>query len=141
MSASSARATCSRVVCAPSVKRSVERARSSEHPIAVNLKLDGPFDAAAPATPVLGISYSPVPEVLRDQLELGTGGMVVEQVVEKSLAEKLGLAKNDVLLEVQGKPVASAPDVRAALEDAKDGEKVTALVVRKGQRKTLETTK
>jgi hypothetical protein len=117
------------------------RVRVERGPRDGELKPDAPFDLGAPATPVLGISWSPVPEVLRDQLELGTGGMVVEQVVPKSLAEKLGLAKNDVLLEVQGKPVAGAPDVRAALENEKEGEKVTALVVRKGQRKTLEAVK
>ncbi len=100
-----------------------------------------PDDVGAAATPVLGISWSPVSDVLRDQLDLPAGGMVVEQVVEKSLAAKLGLAKNDVLLEVQGKSVGVAADVRAALENAKEGEKVTALVVRKGQRKTLEAVK
>jgi hypothetical protein len=117
------------------------RVRIERGPRGSEPKLDAPFDFGAPATPVLGISWSPVPDVLRDQLELGTGGMVVEQVVEKSLAEKLGLAKHDVLLEVQGKPVAGSSDVRALLENSKEGEKVTALVVRKGQRKTLEAVK
>ena len=98
-------------------------------------------DLLEPQKPVLGVTWSPVPDVLRDQLDLGAGGIVVEGVVDKSLAEKLGLARNDVLLEVQGKPVAGSADVRAALEGAKEGEKVTALVVRKGQRKTLEVAK
>jgi PDZ domain-containing protein len=104
-------------------------------------KAEVPDDLDAPATPVLGVTWSPVPDVLREQLDLGGGGIVVEGVVNKSLAEKLGLARNDVLLEVQGKPVSGSADVRAALENAKEGEKVTALVVRKGQRKTLEAVK
>lgn len=100
-----------------------------------------PFRLDLAATPVLGVEWSPVPDVLRDQLELGAGGIVVDGVVAGSLAEKLGLARHDVLLDVNGKSVSGSPDVRAALEDAKAGEKVTATVVRKGQRKVLEAVK
>jgi serine protease Do len=79
--------------------------------------------------------------VLRDQVELPDGGIVVESVVKDSLAEKLGLQRHDVLVEVQGKAVGGTPDVRAALGEVKAGEKVTAVVVRKGLKKALETTK
>jgi hypothetical protein len=95
---------------------------------------------AAPQQQVLGIEWSPLPDVLRDQLDLKTG-VVVETVAKGSLAEKLGLERFDVLSEIQGKPVDDSQDVRAALESAKAGDKVTAAVVRKGQRKTLEATK
>lgn len=116
--------------------------RSFEHSLRDRVrKLESPDDGAAPATPVLGVTWSPVPDVLREQLDLGTGGIVVEEVVPTSLAQKLGLARNDVLLELQGKPVAGSTDVRTALENAKEGEKVTALVVRKGMKKTLEVVK
>jgi hypothetical protein len=100
-----------------------------------------PDDQAAPPALILGITWAAVPDVLRDQLELGDGGMVIEQVVNHSLAERLGLARNDVLLEVQGKRVANSSDIRAALKDAKEGEKLTALVVRKGKKQALEATK
>jgi hypothetical protein len=100
-----------------------------------------PFTFETPQAPVLGIEWAPVPDVLRDQVDLPEGGVVVENVVKDSLAEKLGLAKHDVLVEVQGKQVSDSADVRAALDGAKPGEKVTALVVRKGAKKTLETTK
>lgn len=99
-----------------------------------------PLDAAPP-TQVLGVEWSPPTDVLREQLDLASGGMVVESVVKGSLAEKLGLARFDVLVEVQGKQVAGSADVRAALADAKSGDAVKAVVVRKGQKKTLETTK
>lgn len=97
-----------------------------------------PFRIDATQTPVLGVEWSPVPDVLRDQLELGAGGIVVENVVAGSLAEKLGLARHDVIVELNGKPVSGSPDVRAALEGVKPGEKVSATIVRKGQRKVLE---
>jgi hypothetical protein len=90
--------------------------------------------------PVLGIGWSPVPEVLRDQLDV-TDGVVVENVVAGSLAEKLGLARHDVLTEIAGKPVNGASDVHAVLDPMKAGETVKAVVIRKGQRKTLEAVK
>jgi membrane-associated protease RseP (regulator of RpoE activity) len=101
----------------------------------------GTWALRAPEPPVLGIEWTPVPDVLRDQVELPDGGIVVESVVKDSLAEKLGLQRHDVLVEVQGKAVGGTPDVRAALGEVKAGEKVTAVVVRKGLKKALETTK
>lgn len=104
-------------------------------------RLGDPFVLESPEAPVLGVEWSPVPDVLRDQVDLPAGGMVVTSVVKGSLAEKLGLARHDVLVEIDGKPVSAAPDVRAALAAVKAGEKVTAIVVRKGQRRTLDATK
>ena len=102
---------------------------------------DDPFQLEAPQAPVLGIEWSPVPDVLREQLDLSDGGVVVESVVHDSLAAKLGLKRYDVLVEVNGKKVAGSPDVRAALEGAKAGDTVKATIVRKGQRTTLGATK
>jgi len=110
-------------------------------------RMDGDLDPrrAAPLVAagkqVLGVEWSPVPDVLREQLDLPSGGMVVESVVTGSLAEKLGVARFDVIVEMQGKSVADSGDVRKALADVKDGESVKAVVLRKGQRKTLEATK
>jgi hypothetical protein len=100
-----------------------------------------PSELDTPQAPVLGIEWTPVPDVLRDQIELPPGGVVVESVVKDSLAEKLGLARHDVLVDINGKPVGGSPDVRAALDAVKAGEKVTATVVRKGLKKALETVK
>lgn len=122
-------------------------------PNARGLRLDGhPFagppgerdDVRSPesAQPhVLGIEWAPVPDVLREQLGLADGGVAIERVVPGSLAEKLGLKRHDLLLEVQGKSVSGSPDVRAALDGVATGDKVTALVLRKGERQTLEATK
>ena len=95
----------------------------------------------APPAPVLGVEWSPVPEVLRDQLDLPEGGMVVETIVKDSLAEKLGLLRHDVLIEIAGKSVNGSPDVRAALDGVKPGDTVKAVVVRKGLKKALEVAK
>ncbi len=87
---------------------------------------------------VLGIEWSPVPDVLREQLDLGgESGMVVERVEPGTRAERIGLRRHDVLLELNGRTVANAEDVRAALADVKEDQKVPAVVLRKGRRQTL----
>jgi S1-C subfamily serine protease len=118
------------------------------HPPGQNFRILGgqrlrvdPFQLDTPQAPVLGIEWTPVPDVLRDQIDLPPGGVVVETVVKDSLAERLGIAKHDVLVEIQGKPVSGSVDVRAALDAVKAGEKVTAVVVRKGLKKALEAVK
>jgi hypothetical protein len=96
-----------------------------------------PFDGAPVPGPLLGVGVGDVPEVLRDQLDLPEGGIVVESVTPNSLAERLGLRRNDVLLRIGDQPVAAAPDVRKALEAVPDGGTVKVEIVRKGRRETL----
>jgi hypothetical protein len=90
--------------------------------------------------PVLGIEWSPLPDVLGSQLDVRSG-MVVENVVAGTLAERLGLRRHDVLLELDGKSVTDSADVRAALEPVKTGDKVAAVVLRAGKRTTLDAAK
>lgn len=96
----------------------------------------GPRADAGAAQPRLGIECSDVPDVLRTQLDLGAGGLVVERVVPGTLAERLGLRRHDVLVEVAGRPVATVEDVRAALAAAPAAEPVSAAWVRRGRRET-----
>lgn len=89
------------------------------------------------ATPVLGIEWSPMPDVLREHLDVR--GVVVETVVPGSLAAKLGLTRHDVLVELQGRSVTGSTDVRAALDGVPAGETVRARIVRKGRPQDVET--
>jgi hypothetical protein len=101
-----------------------------------------PQDRAMTAPgPLLGIGSAAVPDVLREQLDLGEGGMVVESVLPNSLAAKLGLRRNDVLLKVGDRAVAGPPDVRKALEAVPEGAAVKVEIVRKGRRETLSATR
>jgi hypothetical protein len=98
-------------------------------------------DAAPAEGETLGVMVGAVPDVLRSQLRLEDGhGLLVADVVEDTLAERLGVQKHDVIVKVNGQSIASADDVARALKGAKDG-KVAVEVVRKGERKTLEASK
>jgi S1-C subfamily serine protease len=78
-----------------------------------------------------------VPDVLREQLDVPQGGLVVESVLPDTLAARLGIRRNDVLLRVAGQDVASAPDVRKALGAVAAGADLQVEVIRKGRRETL----
>src|SRR5712691_2856917 len=62
----------------------------------------------------LGVSIDPVDDALRAQLELPAGhGVVVNDVSGGSPAEKSGVKKHDIVLELAGKPIDS-PETLAA---------------------------
>jgi hypothetical protein len=88
----------------------------------------------------LGAQLEPPSSLLIDQLGLPEKqGMVLREVPKDSAADKAGLKTNDILLELDGKPVPS--DRTAFLEflgGIKPDQKVNAVVVRKGQKVTVK---
>lgn len=96
-----------------------------------------PLAEVPAARPALGVEWQVVPDVLREQLDVPEGGIVVDRVLPESLAARLGLRRFDVILDVAGRKVADAADVRAAVEGVKPGDPVAVTVIRKGRRETL----
>ncbi|MCE9583889.1 MAG: PDZ domain-containing protein [Planctomycetes bacterium] len=82
----------------------------------------------------LGVEIAPVDDALRYQLDIPEGGVVIKSVLKGSRAEKLGLAEADILLTLNGKPVSTSSDIRAAI--LAEGP-ATAEIVREGERQTL----
>ncbi len=83
---------------------------------------------------VQGAHLGPVPDVLRSQLSIPEGqGVVVESVAPNSTAAAAGLKRYDVILEIDGKKVASPADLRTLLKrDSK------ARVIRSGKEQDLQ---
>ncbi|HEU4394595.1 MAG TPA: PDZ domain-containing protein, partial [Planctomycetota bacterium] len=99
-------------------------------------------DGVTGAKPVLGVMLSAVPPVLRTQCGIAENeGVVVESVIEGSLASRLSLQKHDVLLAVNGLPVSSATEVRSAVEAVKEGGEVRLRVLRAGKHQDLSGTR
>jgi len=67
-------------------------------------------------------------------------GVVVVSVVKDSPAEKAGLKKDDVVVELEDEPVAGMNDFRNRVAMYKPGTKVRLVVVRDGKRKSLTAT-
>ena len=64
-------------------------------------------------------------------------GAVVDEVSENSAAEAGGIRKGDVIVEFDGERVRSARQLTRLVQETADGRKVTAVVVRDGQRMNL----
>ena len=69
------------------------------------------------------------------------GGLLVEEVMDGSLAGKLGVKPNDVILEIGGTSIVGVEDVQRALADVEEGEEVKVLVNRRGEEQTLRAKK
>ena len=86
------------------------------------------------------MSCSPAGEALRTQLGLTDGqGLVVDDVMEKSPAEKAGLKKFDVLLAAGDKSLKSLEDLVTAVQNAKETP-IALLVLRGGNKETNTVT-
>ncbi len=92
--------------------------------------------------PALGVRVLPVPELLRAHVALPEdAGVVVEEVLAGTLAGRLGLLRLDVLLAVNGLPVGTAGDLRAAVGAVPEGGEVRIGVLRKGAPMELRGTR
>ena len=101
----------------------------------------GGFDLRAPK-PVLGVTISAVPPVLRTQLSVKEGeGVVVEEVLPDTPAARLGLKRHDVILSVNGAPVEGARAVRSAVEAVKEGGALTLRILRGGKAEDVSGTR
>jgi hypothetical protein len=88
-------------------------------------------------TPVAGALLGAVDDSLRAQLDIPEGqGAVVTRVTPGSVAEALGLRKNDVLLEVDGRKIASPEAAKGLIT-----KESSAVVLRKGRKSTLSAKK
>jgi len=103
----------------------------------------GDMTAPLPATGRrLGVAIRPIPDALRDYLELEQGqGLMVDSVQDDTLAVALQLRAGDIVLSINGASIASADDVQKALGAIEKGAKVTVEFIRRGDRRKAETSK
>ncbi len=89
---------------------------------------DAPMSAARPKLtipPNLGLSLAPVQTNERAKLGLedGLSGVLVNSVMSNSDAAHRGVVAGDVILRVQGKPMAQPSDVQHAISAARDAKR------------------
>jgi serine protease Do len=88
--------------------------------------------AAKDQTPKLGVSVAPLTPELAQQLGIsGDEGVAVVDLVEGGPADRAGLRRGDLILEVNRRPVRKPEDVRNAVANLKEGQMVL-LRVRRG---------
>jgi hypothetical protein len=87
----------------------------------------------------LGIRMERLAPITADQLGLDGRGVAIVNVVPGSAAEKAGFKVHDIVLEFAGKPVSDDPgDLSRLVNDAKAGEKIDAVVMRKGKKTEIK---
>lgn len=85
--------------------------------------------------PRLGVRLEPVTPLVSDQLGLEQGkGVAIAEVIQGSAAEKAGFKVHDIVTEFAGKPVTNPAEFHRQVSTVKVGEKVDAVVVRKGKK-------
>lgn len=105
------------------------------------MRIAGADDPEAANKGWLGVMLEEVNELLSQHLAIGETGVMVINVAEGSPASNAGVQVNDIILSIDGQPVAS--DVGALAElisGRKPGEKVSLAVQRGGEKLTLNVT-
>ncbi|MCR4569896.1 MAG: Do family serine endopeptidase [Bacteroidales bacterium] len=90
---------------------------------------------------LLGITMITVDKKFADEMKLSSvSGVYINEVLKGSAAEEAGLAKNDVIIAIDGQPVKDASSVQAKVNDYHPGDKATIKYIRDGKEKTTQVT-
>jgi serine protease Do len=83
-------------------------------------------------SPKLGVSLAPMtPEIAKELGVQGDAGVVIVDVTDGGPADRAGIRKGDVILEVNRQPVKKPEEVKTAISKTKDGD-AALLRVRRG---------
>lgn len=87
----------------------------------------------------LGVVSGDIPEMLAYHLELESGqGVIIRSLVPQGPAASAGLAVNDIVTAVAGKPVGSPQELSDRISEYPPGEKVTLDLIQKGKPTKLD---
>lgn len=114
---------------------------TAQRQMKVVARVHGEDEADAAQRGWLGVSIGNVSDPLRAQLDLKDQGILVLNVVDESPADAAGLEANDILLSINGHPVAS--EVGGAVDLIKSftpGAVLNVVVLRNGQQMTRTVT-
>ncbi len=87
----------------------------------------------------LGAAVAPRPLPPSTAERLGrSGGVEIVQVIEGGPAERAGLRSGDLLIELDGEPIADATDLQRLMVGERIGRAVRAAILRGGSQRTIE---
>ena len=90
---------------------------------------------------LLGITMVTVDKKFADEMKLSSvTGVYINEVLKGSAAEQAGLAKNDVIIAIDGQTVKDASSVQAKVNEYHPGDKATVTYIRDGKEKTATVT-
>jgi serine protease Do len=87
----------------------------------------------------LGVSIQDITSEMKKAMDLKSReGALVSNVVKKSPADSAGFKEKDVIVQFGGQAISDASELQKAVADTKPGTKVSVVVLRKGDKKTLD---
>ncbi|MFB3819171.1 MAG: Do family serine endopeptidase [Candidatus Methylomirabilales bacterium] len=86
----------------------------------------------------LGVGIQPLSPELAKGFNVGTEGVMVNQVMPKSPAEAAGLRIGDVILSIDGKPVKDPRHLQQIISDAEIGRSLDVTILRDKARQTVK---
>lgn len=107
--------------------------------VVVGLVLTGLGAASAAEEGWLGVMLQPLTDDIAQamNLEKGTVGVLVTDVVDESPAEAAEITKGDVIVEIDGKSIESPDDAIAKVRSLAPGDMVKLVVLRDGKREVI----
>jgi membrane-associated protease RseP (regulator of RpoE activity) len=91
--------------------------------------------------PFLGLSTGAVPEMVADHLGISPGsGVMIRTVCPDSPAEKAGLSVNDIIVSLDGEPVADPDAFSEKIRSHKAGDTLELDLIRKGKSEKVKVT-
>ncbi|MCS7033851.1 MAG: PDZ domain-containing protein [Phycisphaerae bacterium] len=89
----------------------------------------------------LGVTTSPVPAALREQMKLPRGfGLVVDAVEKDSPAEQAGIQQYDILQKLNDQLLVNSQQLAVLVRSMKEGQTVTITLLRAGESQTVTVT-
>jgi hypothetical protein len=89
----------------------------------------------------LGVHSVPLPDALRDQLDIPPDkGILIEFVAANGPAANAGLQPNDIILSLNNKPVSDVADFKARLKSLPEGSAISMDCLRKGKPLPIKAT-
>lgn len=88
----------------------------------------------------LGVTTQSIDDELRDGMDFKGSGVLVNDVVDGSPAERAGLHQGDVIVSFNGESVESPEDLQSLVRNAHPGDHVRIEIQRERQRQTLNAT-
>jgi len=86
----------------------------------------------------IGINYNEVTAALSEELNLEVNkGVYVANIISGGAADDAGITKGDVIINVNGKSIATGADLTEALGQRRPGEKLSVVVNRSGKNEVL----
>lgn len=102
-------------------------------------KIEELINTGGVAHPFLGIGMTELTDELRSQLSVAADvqGVVIARVESGTAASTAGLKTQDVLVTIDGHPVANSAEVQSYIDQQAVGQTIQMLIIRDGQNLTL----